>query len=367
MAFIRRKTRPWRWIGAGLVAAGALVAGGLVLRGWIVARQGGIGFSVELTNVASTPARISCVAGEGKAKKEWDVEVPPQQAATVIIRALPADCYDVRANGERALVWSMPKVVSLGGVDVAAEMTTEPADLRPTEALAKRAPTPGEKPAKAAKKPPVSKVFVGEAPVAPAVSAACRDMAALEPLAMLGTLEPSDIACLEGVASGEAPLTEKDEVSRVLLWNAEARRDSVELERLLRRHLDTIDRSDPVICLSLARLCWRKQREVDLEESIRYASLALESKGRFPPSEHVKRVSDLMGLRTKAAFVLYQRADQRYAETKDAKVEGEAEELRGLAKNYAREWYDFATAAKLDPSLPREICRSAAGTEGFCP
>jgi len=78
-------------------------------------------------------------------------------------------------------------------------------------------------------------------------------------------------------------------------------------------------------------------------------------------------VMDLMRLRSRAALLLYQHANDEYVRTHTAAAEAQAESRRGVAKNYAREWYDFALAANADPTQARDICQSAAGTRSFCP
>lgn len=359
MAFIRKQQRPWKFVGWGLATAGALVGASVLIHSALVSRRVGPLFVVEFTNLDPAALQVACSAGDGDAKREWIVAIHPSERASIPIPALPASCDQVKKDGSRATVWSTPGAVSLGGETV---VEAEPLLLPP------EAPTPTVAVAKkqsARQAPSMSRVYLGSA--APAPAPACADLVALEPVSMTGGLTPEVTACLEGtLASTDLP-TQKDRVSRILLWNAEARGDRVEWERLVRRHLEQIDRSDPDICTAYAIFLKQKGDDRSLESAIVWANHALENKERLTGDAFVKRVSALLALRTRAGVSLWQSADRRFVEKRDPVHEQRAEDYRGEAKQYAREWYDYAISANLDPDPARRLCQSVSGTTTFCP
>jgi hypothetical protein len=46
--------------------------------------------------------------------------------------------------------------------------------------------------------------------------------------------------------------------------------------------------------------------------------------------------------------------------------EAKSEKYRGMAKDYAREWLDYARAARLPTDGAYNLCASAAGTASAC-
>lgn len=80
----------------------------------------------------------------------------------------------------------------------------------------------------------------------------CDDLMLLEGSAMMGELSGADKTCLEAKINSKIPLTEKRDVSLLLINNAEASRDMSEWSRLVGRHLQRYDQSDPVVCMRYA-------------------------------------------------------------------------------------------------------------------
>ncbi|HCH64169.1 MAG TPA: hypothetical protein DFR83_15300, partial [Deltaproteobacteria bacterium] len=69
---------------------------------------------------------------------------------------------------------------------------------------------------------------------------------------MMGELGTPRRECLERRLASAKAQTEKRKISLVLLADAEARQDQKDWSRLMKRHLEHIDRSDPNMCFKYA-------------------------------------------------------------------------------------------------------------------
>lgn len=202
--------------------------------------------------------------------------------------------------------------------------------------------------------------------VSAAPAADCGDLVALEPQAMSGSLSAELRRCLEGRVRSEPLQTTRDKVSRVLLADAEARNDRAEWERLLKRHLEEIDRSDPDLCFKYA--AWLARQGPGRAQSvIRWADVALENKHRWSGETYKSRVSSLLRLRAEAATKLWQAAETEYATGEHTpENEARANRLRGQAKETAKEWLDYAGSVGADTRTAMALCVSAAGSSAWC-
>ena len=203
-----------------------------------------------------------------------------------------------------------------------------------------------------------------EAPEAEVVS--CDDPMELESVAMMGELGTGEQQCLEARIAAERLQTTRDKISRVLLVNAKTGGDRAEWERLMVRHLEDIDRSDPDLCFSYAIHLHKGGDLENAEEVIRWADVALENKQRWEGSVHVKRVSGLLRLRAEAGNRLWVDAESRYRKEASPENDADVRDYRGLAKSTSREWLDYARAAELPTKSAYDLCVSAAGTREFC-
>lgn len=194
----------------------------------------------------------------------------------------------------------------------------------------------------------------------------CDDTMALESPAMLGELSAGQRRCVDARIGSERLQTTKDELSRLLLVNAQAAGDRGEWERLMVRHLEDIDRSDPDLCFSYA-IHLHKTKDLDnAEEAVRWADVALENKQRWEGEAHVKRVYGLLRLRAEAGNRLWVDAEKRYQKAATPENDADVRDYRGLAKDTAREWLDYARAAGQSTDTAYKLCMSAAGTREFC-
>ena len=194
----------------------------------------------------------------------------------------------------------------------------------------------------------------------------CTDLVKLEPQSMLGQLRPGQVKCIDARIGNESAQTMKDKLSRVLIANAEGKGDKAEWERLVKRHLEDIDRSDPDMCFKYATQLSRGGTGRALGV-IRWADYSLENKQKWSGTTYTKRVYDLYRLKAEAANKLWAEAEDVYA-TKEHTDENEAKaaKWRGTTKDYAREWLDYAKASGQDTKNAMSICVSAAGNKSFC-
>lgn len=194
----------------------------------------------------------------------------------------------------------------------------------------------------------------------------CDDIISLESPSMLGELSPGQRNCLEERIGAERLQTARDSLSRLLIVNAQAAGEEAEWESLMMRHLEDIDRSDPDLCFSFAIHLHRTRALENAEEAVRWADVALENKQRWTGEVHVQRVNGLLRLRAEAGNRLWVDAEERYQQERTSDTDADARDYRGLAKDTAREWLDYARASAQPTDTAYRLCISAAGTKEFC-
>lgn len=219
--------------------------------------------------------------------------------------------------------------------------------------------------------PPVANVAVVQTavPAATAVAAvaavSCTDLVTLEPAAMMGSLTTGQSKCLEARLSSETLQTTRAKISLVMINNAEGKGDKSEWERLVKRHLEDIDRSDPDLCykygLQLSRGGAGRATGV-----IRWADYALENKSKWTGNTYKTRVFSLFRMKTEAANKLWKDAEATYTTDHTDENEAKSAKYRGMTKDFAREWLDYAKASTQDTKSAMQYCVSAAGTTAFC-
>jgi hypothetical protein len=202
-------------------------------------------------------------------------------------------------------------------------------------------------------------------PPPPTSDDSCNDLVALEAPAMLGQLGVGRRKCLEGSLAGAAQQTDKKKISLVLISDAQARSDRGDWERLMKRHLENIDRSDPAMCMSYAMFL-SKSGAARASGVIRWADYALENKQKWSGPNYTKNVYNLYKLKTTAANKLWEDAEKKQVEARSEENEKAAAKYRGMTKDFAREWLDFARASGENTSAPMALCVSAAGNKESC-
>jgi len=197
------------------------------------------------------------------------------------------------------------------------------------------------------------------------VDNSCNDLFKLQDQALAGTLRDGQIACLELRIVEDKLMTDKEKVSRVLLVDAEAKKDLVQWEALMQRHLADIDQSDPDLCFKYTIYLSRKGME-NADNVIIWGSRALERKDNWSGRLYEKKVFALHQLRAEAGMHLWQQAEQNYLEERSMQAEEASTQARGKAKEFARAWLDYARASDQDTGAALKVCLSAAGAMEFC-
>lgn len=196
--------------------------------------------------------------------------------------------------------------------------------------------------------------------------AGCAELVPLETPAMTGKLADPQIGCLEGRIARDAKQTDKKHASLILIANAWGKGDRDAWESLVLRHLEEIDRSDPALCYKLA-LHLERQGPPRAAEVIRWADTSMKNaRGRWTGEEYTDKMYSLHRLKSKAASELWYVTDQRHVKNPTPESSEAVEKYRGQAKNFSKEWYQYAKDAGKDTTHPREMCLSAAGTAAFC-
>ena len=193
----------------------------------------------------------------------------------------------------------------------------------------------------------------------------CTNLKKLEPMAMLGKLTPDHTKCLEGRIASAGKQTEKDKISRVLMTNAYSSGNKKEWEKLIKRHLDEIDRSDPDLCYKYALHLSKKGPGAGYGV-IKWSDTALENKTMWTGSTYTRRVNSLLKLKAAAAQGLWKKAEDAHAAGASDKTKADREKTRNMTKVYAREWYEYAKSAGKNANPALQLCISAAGTEDYC-
>ena len=235
--------------------------------------------------------------------------------------------------------------------------------LRPAPAPAPATVAPAPAPAGGSLRPTNNNTVTPVSAAPPSDS--CDDLMILEPNALMGQLTKGQTACLEGRIASEPQQTTRDKVSRLLINNAYAKGDKAAWEQLVKRHLESIDRSDPDMCYNYA-LQLSRGGVGRAQGVVRWADYALENKSKWSGSTYKSRVFALMKMKAEAAMKLWKDAEEKYTADRSDEAEAASNKYRANAKEYAKEWLDYAKASGQDSSAALALCVSAAGNASYC-
>ena len=161
------------------------------------------------------------------------------------------------------------------------------------------------------------------------------------------------------------PLTQKRDVSLLLINNTQASRNMSEWGSLVGRHLQRYDQSDPLICMSYA-FYLSKKGVGSASKVIKWSESALANKQQWQGAEYKKRERTLRNACTGCSTVMAN-ADKKLIEDNSEVNKQKAKKFRGQAKNFSKEWLDYAKASGQDTKSPMSLCVSATqGDVGFC-
>ena len=193
----------------------------------------------------------------------------------------------------------------------------------------------------------------------------CQDKEELKTVAGRGGLSEAQIGCIESQIRLNRTQTERTNLSLILIANAQMKKDMVLWEKLVRRHLEEYDRSNPTLSLGFAVFLYQKGQDY-YRESFKWTNYAIETRLQWQAGEDFKHKSNtLLQLRTQLATNLWIRAEEIYRQERTPENEEEVSNMRGLAKECAREWMDYAKAADLmeDARKAFDMCVSAGGVD----
>ncbi len=292
-----------------------------------------------------------------------EVEPPEEEVAAVDPDAGRIPLHGSRGSGAPAMTTGGRSAAAGPAAAPAAPAVASAGGMRPGFSTTGNLPGAPATPA-----PPAGgRTPTSAASVAPATgaSATCDDLVALEPQALMGQLSAGHRSCLEDRIASAGRQTEKDKVSRVLLNDAEARGDKASWARLIKRHLEEIDRSDPDLCFKYA--IYLSRLDVGRASGvIRWADYALENKASWQGTTYVSRVFALLKLKAEAANRIWQAAEEEYVKDRAEATEAKATRYRNTTKEYARAWLDYARVSGQDTKAAMALCVSAAGNRQFC-
>lgn len=276
----------------------------------------------------------------------------------VAVKAMEAPGADVKAILSAFVARYDTATVVVDGAEVAV-VIPQVADARARlDALARAADPKKKKKKKSRKKAPPP-------PVAPPPSL-CDDLLSLQALAASGQMSTEHRQCLEVRLSSEPVQTNRDKISRLLLIDAEVRGDDEEWLTLAARHLEEIDRSDPDLCFKYALRLSRGGIE-DAEDVLRWADVAMENKQVWEGPLYMSRTYNLLRLKAETAARLWNDAEADYIEEHIPENQEITDKYRGMARNFSREWLDYARSSGQPWDRAYDLCLSAAGSETSCP
>ena len=194
----------------------------------------------------------------------------------------------------------------------------------------------------------------------------CSDLIILEGNAMIGSLTGDQKRCLEDKIKSSGSLTDKRNMSLLLINNAENSKKYDEWGELVDRHLQRIDQSDPALCMKYAWFLSKKGVGKS-SKVIKWSETALENKHVWKGADYKKNVYLLYQLRANAANSLWSNAEKKLVDKRSPENQAKADKYRGQTKNFAREWLDYARSSSQNVKNPMALCVSATqGDMDFC-
>ncbi len=188
----------------------------------------------------------------------------------------------------------------------------------------------------------------------------------LETDAILGLLTPDVQEALEAVLQDErTSMTHRSKISRLLMVDAFSKGDKERWAKLIQRHLEEIEQSDPDLAYKYALHLSHQPDEASGQ--LRWAQVALENRSVWTGSTYEARVYSLHKLRADAAQKLWQQTEVAVAASPDdADLQVQALEARKRTAALAREWFEVSQVLDRDTETALALCRSAATDPEYC-
>lgn len=191
------------------------------------------------------------------------------------------------------------------------------------------------------------------------------DLISLESAATLGKLSSDQITGCEDALAAAPKMTDKKKYSLLLQNNAWSKGDKGEWERLVKRHLEEIDESDPDMAYKYA-LHLGKLGPGRATGAIKYADVALENRSVWTGDTYTSRVYSLYKVKVVAAQSLWRQSEEAHTASPSDETRKKADDRRNMTKVFAREWYEYAKSVGRDTADALQVCTSAAGTADYC-
>ena len=180
--------------------------------------------------------------------------------------------------------------------------------------------------------------------------------------AMMGTLSFGAKECLNSrAANASEPVTIRARASTLLITDAQTRGDNNEWERLVKRHLQSIEKSQPDMCLSYALYLSQKGAS-RASQVIKWSEVALTNKHLWSGDARVQKVTPLP---TPCVCRQLTVAAMSGTFVKERSAKSKPKRKIGEVKPVFRRWLDFARAAGSDTSQALQLCVSAPEIRTF--
>ena len=189
-------------------------------------------------------------------------------------------------------------------------------------------------------------------------------MMEMEAKAMMGEISDAEVACLESKIRLHRKQSDRAKISRILINNANQKKDYENWESLMRRHLERYDRSDPDMTWALTVYLYQKGKE-HYGEAIKWAENTVENRQRWESGEQF--VENPQSLYLCHSFhTLWIEAEAVYRQDRNPETEAYTEEMRGFAKDNAREWLDYARASEQPTKQAFDMCVPGGDSDFVC-
>lgn len=187
----------------------------------------------------------------------------------------------------------------------------------------------------------------------------------LETTAQEGKLSTDEMNCLESSMDKAGTGVDKANVSMVLLTNARAKGDIEQWEQRMEHHLTQIERENPALAYRYALHLFEKGPGHS-QQTFRWTGIALQSRSAWAGESYTGRVHAIYKLRAAAAQSLWKQSIEALASFPGPENENRVRTQRLLARNVAKEWYEFAATHAQDSLVAKQLCQIASLDPDFC-
>jgi hypothetical protein len=179
-----------------------------------------------------------------------------------------------------------------------------------------------------------------------------------------GKLSDSERGCLDAQVQTAGSLTQRGQASRPLIADAFARNDREQWAKLVKRHLDDIERSDPALAMSYAKHLSRGGT-ANAEAVLYWSDVALENRTIWQGQTYVTRTLALRRLKALAAGGRWQALEKAKAAGESVDP-GQLEKWRVHTRTFAMEWYEYSVSAARPEERALALCASASRSTDAC-